>query len=146
MTWTEALLEFALSALASVLFAVLFRAPRKTLPVVGVIAGLGWVAFRAMGGTLPAYFFATLGIAVAGEIAARALKMPATICTHVAVIPLVPGVGLYETMLHLVEGDTATGLAVGARTLLAIGMIAMAIGVASLLFKYFPRKRRKKAA
>ncbi len=145
MTSIVFLKEFFLCVASALFFAVLFRAPRATLPVSAAIAGLGWVVFRLMGGSLPAYFVATLMMALLGEIAARVWKRPATLYIHPAVIPLVPGGGLYQTMLYLVEGDTQLGLAEGSRTLLAIGMMALAIGVASLIFRYMAIGRKRRA-
>lgn len=137
------LAEFIFSVVAALAFAGLFNAPKKTMAFSSVTGGIGWLIFRYMGEGLAAYFVAALVMAVLGEILARIMKMPATIFIHVSVIPLVPGLGLYRTMLYLVNGEYMQGLMQGANTLLGMGCIAMAVGVSTLLFKYFqPRKRK----
>ena len=51
------------------------------------------------------YFAGTTFVAMIGEIFARKFKMPATTFIFPAVIPMVPGFGLYQTMLALVQNE-----------------------------------------
>ncbi|MDR1663762.1 MAG: threonine/serine exporter family protein [Clostridiales bacterium] len=141
MNWASLFVEFIYCTVATGFLALIFRAPYKTIPVSAVAGGFGWVVLSLLGGKLPAYLIATSVLAIFGEVSARLMKKPATLFTHVAVIPLVPGMGLYRTMLYLIDGHTQEGLAVGVETLLEIGMMAMAIGFTSIAFRRAVRKR-----
>jgi uncharacterized membrane protein YjjB (DUF3815 family) len=70
-----------------------------------------------------------------GEIAARLMKMPATTFITTSVIVLVPGFGLYKTMLYLVQGAYSQAGSEGTITILAIGSMALAIALGSLFFR-----------
>lgn len=137
--------EFAICAFATCFFAVLFDAPSRTIPFSAALAGAAWVVYRLTGQGLLSFFVASLLLAVASEILARAHRMPATIFLFCALIPLVPGASLYRTMLYIVEGETVKGLIEGASTLLAMGCMAVAIGLTAMLFKYvrFGGRRRE---
>jgi len=129
---------FFLSIIATFFIAILFRVPKKGLLPTSLIGGSGYAIFLALSpGTsnqMVAYFFATFFITICSEVFARIMKMPATIFTVPGIIPLVPGIGLYNTMMHLVQNSgnisqTATD------TLLAVVAMAMAMVLTSLLTK-----------
>ncbi len=50
-------------------------------------------------------FYGALGLALASEILARKCKTPVTTFLVCALIPLVPGGGMYRTMLAAIRGD-----------------------------------------
>ena len=70
-------------------------------------------------------------------MAARFLKMATTTFVTVAVIPLVPGLGIYRTMQFLVQNDYQAAVQIGVPTLLAAGTIALAIAINTFLIKMF---------
>ena len=69
--------------------------------------------------------------------------MPATIFVMPGIIPLVPGVGLYRSMLCLVRNDIDVFLSTGVRTLFISGIIAVAIAVVNALARQIFGKREK---
>lgn len=125
---------------ASFFFALIMNAPRKTLIYSSMAASAGYLAykiFRLEGHHLLAFFLGTSLVAMIGEILARKLKMPATIFIFPGIIPIVPGLGLYETILAFVEDDIFLALETGANTILSIGCMAVAMALVSLLaFKF----------
>ena len=141
MNWAVQLLACAAAASC---FSVLLHQPRSTIPASTMIATAGYAAFLLMGKTTLAYFGATLFIGVCCEICARIMKRTATLFVTASIIPLVPGIGLYNTMLYVVEGDYGNAVRTGAATVLGICGIALAITMASVLFSAFhPRKKDK---
>ena len=74
-------------------------------------------------------FFASLAIAGLSELAARLQHAPASIFTSVAVIPLVPGGSLYQTMFYIVQSDYNLAVSKGVETILIAGCIALAIAL-----------------
>jgi len=60
-------------------------------------------------------------------VLARLTKSPTTIYLAVALIPLVPGGGIYYTMLYFINGDIDLGISTGIHTLLISGALAVGI-------------------
>ncbi len=134
---------FIYSTIATCFFGFIFRAPVKTIPISAIAGGAGWVLLNLLDRTLLSYFIAATAVTVFGELCARFMKKPATSFLYVMVVPMVPGVSLYRTMLHVVSGHTQEGIEMGAYTMLSIGMIAMAIGFTSLMFRRFARRIKR---
>ena len=142
MSWWIQLLSCAVAAAA---FSVLMHQPWKTIPVSALIAAAGYGVFLLLGKSTTGYFWATLVIGICCEICARVMKRTATLFVTGAIIPLVPGVGLYNTMLYVVRGDYYQAVNTGAATLLGIAGIALAITLSTVLFSAFhPRKKQAK--
>lgn len=130
---------------ATAAFAVLFSAPWRALPAIIVITLLGYGLYMAVDAyrlALPAYFAASLCMALLSEAAARIVKMPALVFLMTALIPLVPGLGLYNTMLEAVRGNAEGALALGFDTMFSIAAMAMGVAIASLLMKLLQLRRR----
>ncbi len=141
MSWLSQLLSCAVAAAC---FSVLLHQPRRTIPASTLIATAGYAVFLLMGKTTMAYFGATLLIGICCEICARVMKRTATLFVTGAIIPLVPGVGLYNTMLFVVEGDYGSAVTTGTAAVLGICGIALAITMSSVLVSAFhPRKKEK---
>ncbi|MBR0226962.1 MAG: threonine/serine exporter family protein [Clostridia bacterium] len=141
MSWPLQLLACAVAAAS---FSVLLHQPWRTVPVSTLIATAGYALFLLMGKTTLAYFGATLVIGICCEICARVMKRTATLFVTAAIIPLVPGIGLYNTMLYMVEGNYGKAVQTGAATVLALCGIALAITMSSVLVGAFhPRKKEK---
>jgi len=130
---------FIYSFLAAMFFSFLFNVPRRSIIVTATIAGIGYIVYilvtQKLGAELAGYFFGTLVMAILSEIAARVLKMATTTFITIAVIPLVPGLGLYRTMQFIVQNNYREAAQIGVPTVLAAGAIAMAIAVSTLLVK-----------
>ena len=141
MTWWIQLLA---CLVASASFSALMHQPLKTVPVSSLIAVAGYSVFLLLSQTTLAYFLATLLIGILCEIFARVMKRAATLFVTSAIVPLVPGVGLYNTMRHVVEGHYSQAVNVGAATILGLCGIALAITMSSVLFGAFSGKREKK--
>lgn len=146
----DMLLQLVGCFLAAALFALLFRTPgRLIFPASGTAVMGYWLSLWA-GGALNAewagIFFGSLAAALIGEALATRLRAPATIFLTVAVIPMVPGAGLYDTMLALVQGRSADAAAAGARTMLAAGSIALGLSIAASAAYALRRARKGKAA
>lgn len=120
---------------ASLFFAYLFHAPRRCIlssSLIGMIAYLVYMLFvDFIAGSVGGAFAASIVIAVLSEAAARIQHAPASIFTSVAVIPLVPGGGLYETMFNIVSNDYAQAARKGVESILVAGCIALAIALVS---------------
>ena len=130
--------EFIYCAFAAFAFAFLFNAPRRSLLVTALVSAVGYVLYSliAVGGNPIIGFFAgTALIALGSELAARKLKMPVNVFISAAVIPLVPGIGLYQTMLSMVQGKYSLAFSTFVSAMLAISAMAVAIAMVSFVFR-----------
>ena len=91
-------------------------------------------------------FVAALLVSYISEILARKLKQPAIIFIIPGIIPLVPGLGMYNTMLYLVQNDYNNAIAKGADVLFVGGAISLGILVITSLVKTLHIISIKKAA
>lgn len=141
MTWWVQLISCFVAAAS---FSVLLHQPRKSILVSSLIAMAGYGVFLLLNQDTTAYFLATLLIGVLCEVFARILKRTATSLVTGAIVPLVPGVGLYNTMRHVVEGSYREAVTVGVKTMLGLCGIALAINASSLIISALrPRKGKK---
>ena len=129
--------------LGTVFFSVLLNQPVKTMLYSGLIGTAGYVVYALLGSGTMGYFFGTLTIAVLCEIAARVFKKAATLYLISALIPIVPGIGLYRTMRYLVEDNIAMTAKVGTETLMGVCAIALAITVSTIVFSNIRKTRRE---
>lgn len=91
-------------------FSFVFRIhknPRFVLT--GSIGGtLGWIIYLLLenkAGAIISSLMAMMVVALFSEIMARIYKAPATIFVIVGCFPLVPGKGIYQTMLYLISNN-----------------------------------------
>jgi uncharacterized membrane protein YjjB (DUF3815 family) len=149
-------IELLWAALGTVGFALLFDLHPRDLPMAIIGAVLGWGVYSlALGSGTPgiAYFASAAVIGLWAEIAAVIVKRPASIFIVCAILPIVPGGGMYQTMLESVRGDLNGSLSVGFSTLLSAGAIAAGLAVSSALSRLLsfksiaqrlkPRRKRK---
>ena len=123
---------FVFAFLATVAFGVLFQGPKRILWRSGLIGGLGWMIFIGLKDlfsvhSFSANFLATVLIALVSEIFARIWKEPVTVFEIPAVIPLVPGFGMYRGMNYILQNYVSYGSEVllGA----AVDACAIALGI-----------------
>lgn len=131
----EPYLQLLWAFLATLGFGVLFRAPARDLPFAAFGGAVSWgvyLAIKAMTGTDSlSYFAASIAVGLYAEMAAAMLKRPATLFIISAIIPLVPGAGMYRTMFEAVAGRADASLTIGFQTLTLAGAIASGLAVAS---------------
>lgn len=150
MTDMPLYMHFIYSFIATMGFAVFLNAPKSTLISSGLVGALGWSVFyylvKLTGNDILSNFIAALLVSYISEFFARKLKQPAIIFIIPGIIPLVPGLGMYNTMLYLVQGDYSNAIAKGANVLFVGGSISLGILVITSLVKTLHIMSTKKAA
>ncbi|MBQ4076030.1 MAG: threonine/serine exporter family protein [Clostridia bacterium] len=141
MSWWMQLIACCVATIA---YSALVRLPRKAIAITALIASAGYGIYLLMDQSTMGYFLASLLIGVLCEICARIMKRAATLFMTAAIIPLVPGVGLYRTMRYIVEGNAQMALSTGTATLLGLCGIALALTVSTVLFANLRRIPKKK--
>ena len=133
------LVELIMAYMASLSFAYIFNLNRKTAFLSAFGGSLGWL----FSDPNVAFFFGAVAFTYYGELMARKMKTPVTSYITPGLIPLVPGSGLYHTMLKSLEGDYNGALREGITTIMASGALAIGILMVFTLMKiYYLFKRR----
>ncbi len=141
---------FVLATFAAAGFAYFFQISKYDIAWSSLAGGLGWVVFllvqRNFDSSVAPSFAGALCVGLASEFLAVAFRKPATVYIVPAVIPFVPGGGMYQTMLYSVLGNMDAAAVTGFRTLSAAAAIAVGIAIASslarLLARLIPPTRR----
>ncbi|MGL5694937.1 MAG: threonine/serine exporter family protein [Peptostreptococcaceae bacterium] len=141
MTDMPIYMHFLYATLATVGFSVFLNAPKSTLFPCGLTGGIGWAVFYYLvtltSNDILANFIASLLVSLLSEILARKLKQPAIIFIIPGIIPLVPGLGMYNTMLYLVQNNFDLAISKGANVLFVGGAISLGLLVVTSLVKTF---------
>lgn len=138
---------FLFAFCSTVGFSILFHVPKKHIATAGFVGALGWLTYTyftiAGNGNIMACFVGSLVVALVSELFSRIFKDAATIFIIPGILPLVPGAGMYYTMLAILESDVDKTAAVGTETLLMAGSIAVALLIVASILKLFALIARK---
>lgn len=125
------ILNFLYSLGATLGFAIVFNVPKKYLLISAIGGALGWIGYTFLGinidSPVTASFLASTIIGVWGEFLSVREKTPVTLFIIPGIIPLVPGSGMYYTMLAMIEGNFEKAAITGSETLFIAGSIASAL-------------------
>ena len=103
--------------------------------IAGCGGALGWLVYLLGGETILAGFFAAMAISLFSEVMARIRRCPVTGYQLVALLPLVPGGGIYYAMRYCLAGDTEQFLSALLDTLGMAAALAVGVILASSLFR-----------
>jgi len=133
------LITLITSFIATLGFGVLLHAPNRALlpaAITGMAAqGCYWVLGIAGLSGHAAIFAAAAGASILAELLARRMKMATTVFITLSIIPLVPGLSLYQAMAFLAQGESKAGLELGMSAMITFLMIALGIGMGSFLVR-----------
>ena len=139
------ILDPAWAGLATAAFALLFNLRGKDLPLAAIGGALGWAAATplqaASGSQEVAYCAASVLIGIWAELVSAVQKRPAAVYIACGIIPLVPGSGMYYTMLEYVKGNSSKGLATGFATLQLAGAIAIGLALSGAASRLLSLRR-----
>lgn len=142
----EIIKQFFLSFMSTMGFAILFNCPKNSLIYAGITGAISWILFfllNNLGNYIVATFIGALSVGLLGEFLARKSKKPATLYITAGIIPLVPGAGMYYTMLHLIEKNFILAANKGVETFFIAAAISMGIIISSIFSKSINRVRQK---
>jgi uncharacterized membrane protein YjjP (DUF1212 family) len=124
-------LQVLAAAAAAAAFAGANYAPKRTLPAAGVAGAIGWLTLITIDSVGLSPTFATAGAAVVVGLGSYSLahrqQAPPLLYVAAGVIPLLPGLTIYDGMSRLATGDTIGGI-VELSQAVSIGL-ALAAGV-----------------
>ena len=138
--------QFIFSFLSTVGFSIIFNIPRKSIFYASLIGGVGWTIYfhlkNVTDSIMFALFVASIVIGILGEIFARIDKKPVTVFVIPGIVPLVPGSGVYLTMLNLINNDFFKFAKIGTETLFSSGAICIGIILVPSLSRLLKQKKR----
>lgn len=137
------MMEFLTPCLASFVacigFSMIYQLRRKNLifaPFCGFVSWAAYlIAYQIFGVEIAAYFVGAAAAAIYAEIAALFLKSPVTVFLILGIIPLVPGLMAYRTMVGSLTGDVEQFIVLGLETLKVGGAIALGLFLSSMFFR-----------
>lgn len=129
-------------------FGILFNIKGKKLFYAALGGGISWFVSlycEGMGFNITSSFFiSSIIFSIYSEIMARVLKTPVTTLIICALIPLVPGGGMYYTMYEAINGNIMESIELGLNTLSSAGSLALGIIFVSTLTRLLMSARRKR--
>lgn len=143
----EVIVSAAISSfLATISFGILFNIHGKKLIGAGICGMLGGIAYKSclyIGmSEINANLVGGIALAFYAECMARYLKSPVTTFIACALIPLVPGGGLYRMMRFIIQGMSYAALDTLLITLEIASTLAIGILIVSTVFKHIHFKRK----
>ena len=118
-------------------FAVLFNVPTRMLAVSGFTGAMGLMWRNALleAGihSVAATFGGALIVGLLGYTQARFFHQPRLVFTVNGIVPMIPGVPAFQTMVYFVRGDINAGLESAVVAFLLIGAIAFGLVTARML-------------
>lgn len=134
--------------LTTVSFGILFNVRKKKLlyaGLIGICAGSVLYGAQRLGANLIlAQFLASCTLSGMAEICARKIKTPVTTFIVCALIPLVPGGGMYLSMKSLMESNLEKSNEILMNVLAQSGAIALGIVVISTISIIYREQNKKR--
>lgn len=142
-----AVIQLMTSFVGALGFALFFNVNPRHIPVASVGGLLTWAVYwllnQALGQIFVPCIVASTFAAAYAELVARACRVPATVFFIIAVIPLVPGRGLFYTMSAVVNADWTAFAAQGSATLQFAAAIACGICIVTAFVQTWKYGRAK---
>ena len=127
--------------------AVIVRVPRRALLPAGIIASLVYMVYwllplAGISEYMAAFCGSLLG-SILGHLCARRMRIINTVYLMSAIVPVVPGLGLYRMMASLGQGQMSQGAAQGVHAMIIIAMTALGLVMGSFLDRLIHERRGK---
>lgn len=134
-------LELIYAFFATLFFSIIFNLKGKNIIYASLCGAIGWFTFLLCKEfrypMTTSFFIAAITITIYSELAAKILKTTVTTTLIPALIPLVPGGGIYYTMYYLVTSEFLASRAKGIETLSLTVALSVGIFLVSTFFQIF---------
>jgi len=133
---------------ASFGFGIIFNIKGKKLFFAAIGGGLSWFFYLFLTtygiSNILSLFIASIIFSTYSEICARYLKTPVTTIVICALIPLVPGAGMYNTMYETILGNVSGAVKLGIDTVASAGTLALGVIFVSTITKQVTNLKKVK--
>lgn len=134
----------------TIFFSIMFNNARHQLIYCGLAGGLGWLVYLLSLQTSPsvvlASFFGALTVSILAFILSKVRKAPVTVFQIPGIIPLVPGMGMYQTLSAVISKDYDQVSYYLLETLQIAGAIAVAMMLVSAVRSVLEKQTLNKKA
>ena len=148
MNSTTMITQSIFAFFATLGFGILFNIKGHKLFYAGLGGGISWfisLYCESLGfDTTSSFFITSVIFSIYSEVMARILKTPVTTLIICALIPLVPGGGMYYTMYEAINGNIMESIELGLHTMASAGSLALGIIFVSTLTRLFMSDKRKR--
>lgn len=131
--------HFVFSFISSVSFAVICNVPKKTLLTGGIIGATGWCGYWLMASRGYSVFMSSLVcsliLANISQVCAIIFKMPLTVYFVPGLVPVVPGVTVYDAFRTLLLDEYNKSMHVFLNTFYGALGLALGIIIADVIFR-----------
>jgi uncharacterized membrane protein YjjP (DUF1212 family) len=111
-----------------------------------VTGGLGWLAYLAgVGVGMGPVAASSLAALIAGflsQLVASRLRVPALALSMAGIVPLLPGLAVYQGLFEIVRSPSGAGLSIGLTTLLGAGGVGMGLAAGVSMGTFLARPLR----
>ncbi|NLK36660.1 MAG: threonine/serine exporter [Epulopiscium sp.] len=132
------LLQMLAAGIACTAFSVVFNAPKKELVYCGICGGVGWgVMFlinRGGGGAVVGTLCSAIAVTALARFLSYARKAPSTMYHIAGILPLVPGMSMYNSMWGILNDDMMYSYMQAVNVIRLAGMI----GIGSIIVLALP--------
>lgn len=140
--------QIASAFLASFGFGIIFNIKGKHLIFASIGGALSWYSYLYLKennvSDILSLFISSIFFSIYSEICARRLKTPVTTIVVCALIPLVPGSGMYYTMYETISGNINRAVELGVNTLASAGTLALGVIFVSTITKQVTNLKKVK--
>lgn len=147
MTMTDVLLQIFTAFFGTLGFGITFNSRGRKLWLAALGGMLGWALYLLLGLALESepmrYFIVSVVISAYAEIMARRCKTPASTFCILALVPLIPGGGLYYSADFALSGDFPLFLQKALATLELTVALSLGIVLVAAFAKFFASVRRR---
>lgn len=141
--------HFIFALIATFGWTVFFNAPKEELIQCSITGASGWAIYvlldRCTANPVFSNFTASFLVTLLSEVFARKFKKPAILYIIPGIIPLVPGLGIYNTMLNMIQGSYIEAIAIGTNVALVAGAIVIGMLVTTSLFRAIAKSKISKS-
>ena len=125
-------------------YGLIFNVDLRKILYACLNCGIGYLVYNLClpYGNYVSLIISSFVLTVISEILARYTKSPVTVFLVCSLIPLVPGMGAYYTVLHLVNSESALAVSRGFDTLVQAGSIVLGVSFATNIFKAVSRLKK----
>lgn len=135
--------QFLISFVSTMLFSVIFNAPKRLLLASGFVGAMGWSIYKFTVdmnyGIVMAAFLGSFILAMMSHTMSRRYKRPVIIFIVPGIIPLVPGGAAYEATRLLVTNAYTPAVNQFLEVTLTSGAIAFGILCAEIFYYIYTR-------
>jgi len=131
--------QIIVAFIASFGFGIIYNIKGTKLIFAAMGGGLSWFCSLYLTqnkvSVILSLFISSIIFSIYSEICARYLKTPVTTLVICALIPLVPGAGMYYTMYEIITGNLSGAVELGLNTLASAGALALGVIFVSTITK-----------